>query len=251
MEIINEIKMHIENNDIENAYNVIIQNEKGYINNSEYWNLRGMLCFKIKEYNSAIICYKTAIDLQNDFVDSYFNLIYTLLLIGEKIKATLYTGIALRYVNDINFINDIKNLYEGEILSQEYFNIMDEVMNNELIDRNNINLFKYIAYQFSNIDNLYIELLAEKEQANNWAYVKDKVVITRKEVIELREFINKYNENKYELIVPYNKKYKDIIKKLDNTEIKIYKILVPHKGIFELLENDNEFINSFEVDNHK
>ncbi|WP_297712218.1 hypothetical protein [Clostridium sp.] len=251
MEIINNIKMYILNDDIENAYNMIIKNEKWYINNSQYWNLRGMLCFKIKEYNSAIICYKTAIDLQNDFVDGYFNLIYTLLLIGEKIKATLYTGIALRYVNDSNFINDIRNLYEGEILSQEYFNIMDEVMNNELIDKNNINLFKYIAYQFSNIDNLYIELLAEKEQANNWAYVKDKVVITRKEVIELREFINKYNENKYELIVPYNKKYKDIIKKLDNTEIKIYKILVPHKGIFELLENDNEFINSFEVDNHK
>ena len=60
MEVLNRIKHFIINNDIENAYKTIIENEKEYKNNSIYWNLRGMMCFKINEYDIAIDCYKKA-----------------------------------------------------------------------------------------------------------------------------------------------------------------------------------------------
>ena len=76
MNIINEIKKLIVNNKIEQAFELIIENENPLSNNSEYWNLRGMLCYKIQEYNLAINCYIKSIDIENDFLDSYFNLIY-------------------------------------------------------------------------------------------------------------------------------------------------------------------------------
>ncbi len=110
MDIINKIKNLIKNDDVENAYEIIMQNEKKYINNEQYWNLRGMLCFKIQEYDTAISCYKNSIDIKSNYIDAYFNLIYTYMLIGEKFKSILYAGVVSRYTDDNNFINDIKDL---------------------------------------------------------------------------------------------------------------------------------------------
>ena len=118
MKILNKIQNFIVNNDIENAYKYIIENEKAYENNSIYWNLRGILCFKVQEYDIAINCYKKSIDIKEDYIDAYFNLAYIYKLIGENIKSVLYGAIGLRYTEDIEFINDINNLYDEEILSR-------------------------------------------------------------------------------------------------------------------------------------
>ena len=76
METLNKIQNYIVNNDIENAYKYIIENEKKYISNYIYWNLRGMLCFKIGEYDIAITCYKKSININENNLDAYFNLVY-------------------------------------------------------------------------------------------------------------------------------------------------------------------------------
>ena len=76
METLNKIQNFIVNNDIENAYKYIIENEKIYENNFIYWNLRGMLCFKVSEYDIATTCYKKSIAIKEDNVDAYFNLAY-------------------------------------------------------------------------------------------------------------------------------------------------------------------------------
>ncbi|GAA3642444.1 hypothetical protein [Asaccharospora irregularis] len=74
MEILNKIKDLIVKNDIEGAYAAIIENQDEYIENADYWNLRGMLCFKVGEYNAAINCYKISIDKREGHLDSYFNI---------------------------------------------------------------------------------------------------------------------------------------------------------------------------------
>lgn len=74
MEIFNKIKDLIVKNDIEGAYADIIENQDEYIENADYWNLRGMLCFKVGEYNAAINCYKISINNKGDHLDLYFNI---------------------------------------------------------------------------------------------------------------------------------------------------------------------------------
>ena len=114
MDTINKIQECILNNEIENAYNLIIQNEKQYINDYKFWNLRGMLCFKIQEYEAAINCYKTSININNNYLDGYFNLIYTLNVCGEKLKSAMYSGVAIRDNYKEEFIEDINSLYLEE-----------------------------------------------------------------------------------------------------------------------------------------
>lgn len=127
MEILNKIHEFIVSNDIENAYESIVENEKLYKNNSTYWNLRGMLCFKIQEYNLAINCYKKSIYIQDNCLDAYFNLAYIYKLIGENIKSVLYGAIGLRHTEDIEFINDINDLYSEEVMCKEYINLLEDI----------------------------------------------------------------------------------------------------------------------------
>lgn len=251
MQIINEIQNYIANNEIESAYNIIIQTEKEYINNSQYWNLRGVLCSKIQEHKLAIKCYKRAIDIQNDFIDGYFNLIYTYLLIGEKIKATLYAGIAFRYIDDNGFINDIKSLYKNEVLSNEYFKILEEIQSSNLINKDTLNLFKYISYQFKNMDNSYIELLSKNKIADNWAYVKDNLIITSTEIVQIDYFINESKYSKFDIIIPYDINYINVTRKLAKYQIKKCYILVPYNSIFELIEIDDELLRGLKNEDYK
>ena len=153
------IEDFIINNDLENAYDTIMQNEKDYIKSAEYWNLRGMLCFKTQEYNVAIECYKTSIALKNNYTDAYFNLIFAYMVIGEKLKSALYGGISLRYIDDEEYIKDIENLYINEKCSDKYYEFLKEVNANTLIHDNELDFAKYIESQFNNVNKGYICLL--------------------------------------------------------------------------------------------
>ncbi|WP_042275366.1 CDP-glycerol glycerophosphotransferase family protein [[Clostridium] dakarense] len=239
METINRIKKFIINNDIENAYEIIMQNENKYINNSEYWNLRGMLCSKIQEYDAAISCYKTSIGIKYDYLDAYFNLSYTYKLIGEKVKSALYGGIALRYTDDIDFINDITNLYKDEVLSKEYKLLLDEIKSNLAIDYNNPDLVKYIASKFKNIDKEYVELLSKNKIGDSWAYIKDNYVITSKEVLSINDFISCDEHSELNAIVLYDINYINLTREIALKGVKKCFIIVPtDNNKLELVEID-------------
>ena len=107
MKVVNKIRDYIISNDIENAYNIIMENEKEYINNSSYWNLRGILCSKIREYNAAINCFKTAIKIDINNYDAWFNILYTYNESGQLLQAALHAGIGLRYITDKELVDDI------------------------------------------------------------------------------------------------------------------------------------------------
>lgn len=240
METLNKIQNYIVNNDIENAYKYIIENEKKYISNYIYWNLRGMLCFKIGEYDIAITCYKKSININENNLDAYFNLVYIYILIGEKIKSVLYSAIALRYTDDIDFINDINSLYNEERLSEQYKDLLEDIKSNLSINCNNFSLFRYIASKFNNIDEEFIQLGDRSNIDENWLYIQDNYAISNKEILIIDDYINKQNDLNLKVIVPYNKDYISIIKDIASKGIKECNIAVPTNNSKLVLVNINK-----------
>ena len=251
MEIINKIEDLIKKNDIENAYECIIQNEKQYLNNAKYWNLRGILCSQIKEYEAAISCYKTSIDIKCDYIDAYFNLIYTYLITGEKLKSVLNASISLRYIDDINYINDINNLYKYEKASKNYIEVLNEAKTNIYIDKDNASLIKYLASHYNNISKEYIQSLYENNIACNWAYVKDDCIVTNKEIIGIDDFICNYNYSDFDVIVPYDMNYINVIKNIASKGVNKCFVLLSYDGKFKLIDIDNEIMTGLRNEDYK
>ncbi|MGL5756415.1 MAG: CDP-glycerol glycerophosphotransferase family protein [Paraclostridium sp.] len=238
MDTINKIKNMILNNDIENAYKLIIENEKEYINNSEYWNLRGMLCFKIQEYDIAISCYETSINIANNYLDGYFNLIYMYKITGEKLKSALYAGIALRYTDDIEFINDINDLYKDEVLYENYKAIINEVKNNLDIRLDNMGFIRYIYADFNGVDEEYIRVLAKNNICQNWAYVKANHIITSKEILTIDSFIVNKEHFELEVVVPYDINYISVVRELALKGLEKCFIMLSIENKFKRIEID-------------
>ena len=99
MTILNEIEKEIFIDNIENAFRLIMENEEEYRDNSEYWNLRAVLCLKCDEYEVAIECLTYAITLDPENSENYYNYAYALDKIGNRSDAALYYGLAYRYGN--------------------------------------------------------------------------------------------------------------------------------------------------------
>ncbi|GAA0864586.1 CDP-glycerol glycerophosphotransferase family protein [Paraclostridium tenue] len=251
MEIINKIEDLIKKNDIENAYECIIQNEKQYLNNAKYWNLRGILCSQIKEYEAAISCYKTSTDIKCDYIDAYFNLIYTYMITGEKLKSVLNASISLRYIDDINYINDINNLYQYEKTSKNYIEVLNEAKTNVYIEKDNASLIMYVAGHFNNINKEYIQSLYKNNITCNWAYVKDGYVITNEEIVDIDDFICNYNYSDFDFIVPYDMNYTNIIRNIASKGVNKCCVLLSHEGKFKLIDIDNETMTGLRNEDYK
>lgn len=253
MEILNKIKDLIVKNDIEGAYAAIIENQDEYIENADYWNLRGMLCFKVGEYDAAINCYKISIDKREDHLDSYFNIAYTYILIGEKLKSALYAGISLKYTDDEAFINDIKELYKGENTYSKYLDILSEVKSNTSFNYKNLGLINYIAIHFNETSREYISLLLENRISENWVYIKDnKYAITNKEVIDLGEFIKLGMQSDKYVVVPYDINYIKLTRELATIGINHCFILAPTTNKeFELIEINRKTMEDLKNKDYK
>ncbi|WP_195979920.1 CDP-glycerol glycerophosphotransferase family protein [Clostridium butyricum] len=61
--MLKEIKEYLKSNSIEEAYNLIIKCEYEYKNYDYYWELRGDLCFLVREYETALNCYNKSLSL--------------------------------------------------------------------------------------------------------------------------------------------------------------------------------------------
>ena len=240
METLNKIQNFIVDNDIENAYKLIVENENVYENNYIYWNLRGMLCFKVSEYDIAITCYKKSIALREDNIDAYFNLAYIYKLIGENIKSVLYSAIALRYTEDIGFINDINSLYDEEILSEQYKKLLEDIKSNLSINCNNFSLFRYISSRFSDIDEEFIQLGSRSNIDEDWLYIENEYGISNKEILNIDDYINRQEDLNLKVIVPYNNDYIYKIRNLADKGIKECNIILPTNDKRLILVNINK-----------
>ncbi|MDU7965952.1 MAG: CDP-glycerol glycerophosphotransferase family protein [Paeniclostridium sordellii] len=251
MEIINKIEELIKKNDIENAYKCIIENEKQYLNNAQYWNLRGILCSQIKEYEAAISCYKTSIDIKCNYIDAYFNLIYTYMIIGEKLKSVLNASISLRYIDDINYINDINDLYQYEESSKNYMKLLNEAKTNIYIEKDNASLITYIAGHFNHIRKEDVQSLNGSNIADNWAYIKDGCVVTNKEIVSIDNFLSNYNYSDFDIIVPYDINYINVVRSMAAKGVNKCCILLSYEEKLKLIKIDNETMTSLRNEDYK
>ena len=227
MENLNILKSFIEENDIEKAYEFIINKEDEYLYDSTYLNLKGMFCFKIQEYEIAINSYKKSIQLDETYLDSYFNLSYVYRVLGENIKAALYSGIALRYTDDEEFKTDIYSLYEQEDLYEQYKLLIDDIKNNESINCYNCTLFRHITNVYKDISEEFLELANKNNLDENWVYIKDDFAITNKEILTIDNYIERQEELNLTAIVLYDIKYIEFIRELAMKGLKSCSILAP------------------------
>jgi CDP-glycerol glycerophosphotransferase (TagB/SpsB family) len=112
--ILDLIAENINANQLQNAYDLIIENEDLLIGNAEYWNLRGILCLKVEEYTAAISCLSKAIELDELNGDIYYNYAYAFERIGNQSDAALYYGKAYRYMKDENIKAELSRFYTND-----------------------------------------------------------------------------------------------------------------------------------------
>lgn len=123
MNPLSKINSHIKNNEIEKAYNLIINFESDYIDNADYWNLRGLLCLKVGEYKAAIGCLEKALMINPRNGDIFYNYAFAFESMGNRSDAALYYGLAYRYTDDAQLKTELSSMYDGYPALRNIFEI--------------------------------------------------------------------------------------------------------------------------------
>lgn len=240
MDIINEIQRCIVENEIELAYKNIVENEDELLNSAQYWNLRGILCYKIQEYDAAIKCYMRSINIKNDYLDSYFNLVYIYKIIGEKMKAALYSGLALKYTDDINFENELIDIFNDELLHCEYINLIKQVKDNNNINIKNLSFIKYISTMFEDIDENYISYINNKKIDKLWAFVNEDYLLTNKEILSISDYIKIKENLQLNIMIKYDVNYINKTIDIASKGVDCCFIMVENNRTWDLVEIDQQ-----------
>ncbi|MCR8746709.1 CDP-glycerol glycerophosphotransferase family protein [Romboutsia lituseburensis] len=240
MDIINEIQRCIIENDIELAYKTIVENEDELLNSAQYWNLRGILCYKIQEYDAAIKCYIKSINIKNDYLDSYFNLVYIYKITREKMKAALYSGLALKYTDDINFENELIDIFNDELLYCEYINLIKQVKNNNNINIKNLSFIKYISTMFEDIDENYISYINDKNIDKLWAFVNEDYLLTNKEILSISDYIKIKENLQLNIMIKYDVNYINKTRDIASKGVDCCFIMVENNRTWDLVEIDQQ-----------
>lgn len=250
MENLRKIEQFLLNNDIENAYNVIIENEENYKNIDTFWYLKGVLCQMIGEYDLAINHYISCLNINFDYKDAYYNLISTYIQLGNKLKASLFAGIVLRHNDDLEFENEITSFFKDSNYEKIYNSLIQQIKLSEQFNHNNVDLIKYISYDISKSNNSYNSLISNFKSDNDLVYIKDNYVITDKEIIDLESFLD-LNLIKT-VVLSHNVNYINLIRKLADRGIKSCFVAVPIKGnLVEVIEIDESIMNSLKNKEYK
>lgn len=120
MDNLEKIERLILAGDIERAYNEIIINSEKYNKVSEYWNLKGILCLKAREVESAINNFNRAIELDNKNSNIYYNLAYSYEILGALSESALFYGLASKYSTEREVIDELDNKYRESEFADIY-----------------------------------------------------------------------------------------------------------------------------------
>jgi len=122
MSLLYRIEDYILNNNIEQAYNLIIETESQYIENADYWNIRGVLCMKVGELTTAKSCLERSLEINSGNGDVYYNYATVLERMGNQSDAALYYGLAFRNSNDLNLKEELEDVYKNQDALRNIFN---------------------------------------------------------------------------------------------------------------------------------
>ncbi|MGM7683389.1 glycosyltransferase [Cytobacillus sp. Hm23] len=129
MDVLKRITDYIINDKIEEAFNLIIEVEAECVSHAEYWNLRGVLCLKVGEYQSSIGCFEKAITIDHKNSDVYFNYAYALEKLSNLEEAAKYYGLAFRFTKDNELETELESMYEG---TEELQNIFESAIDGDI-----------------------------------------------------------------------------------------------------------------------
>lgn len=87
MDVLNVLSEKVNNGQIEEALELIDQSSSEFFDNAEFWNIKGVLCIKVGEFDTAISCLKRAIEIDSANVDVQYNLAYVYERIGNFAQA--------------------------------------------------------------------------------------------------------------------------------------------------------------------
>lgn len=228
MSIISQILDCINNNDIENAYKLIIDNEGYYKDNAEFWMLKANLCIKAEIYSTAYSCLSTAMKLEPYNSDIFYNMAYVCECMRMYSEAALLYGKAAKYTDDVQLKQEIDNIYPENQAFSYIKNIAMTNKNRKYIILSScgwgdvLQRMHHIARALVKFENdvLYISptLNANVDNANVSMQNSLDYIITQKRVIDK---VNVYQP----LNVMYNRKflfnnYCEIVQYLLDTECK-------------------------------
>lgn len=121
MELLKQLEAYIMNDNIQNAYELISKHEQNYVDSSEFWNLRGVLCLKVGDYNGALDFLGEALNRDPHNADAYYNYAYAFDQLGDTITAARYFGLAYRFSEDEAVKDHLSSLYRDHRELKEVF----------------------------------------------------------------------------------------------------------------------------------
>ncbi|MFC5448777.1 glycosyltransferase [Paenibacillus aestuarii] len=113
MNVISQIQDYISNNEIENAYQLIIDYENEYNQDALFWMSKANLCIKLKMYHTAYDCLRSAMALESYDPSIYFNMAYVCECMQMFSEAALYYGMASKHTEDEQLKQEIDDIYSS------------------------------------------------------------------------------------------------------------------------------------------
>ncbi len=114
LEILKKIAEEISDNRIAEALNLVEANAVNLDEYSEFWNMKGIICLKTKNFEIAINCLKKAMEIDKYNVDAEYNLAYAY----EMTK---------NYYNALQIYNKILNSVKDDDFKKEIYSCIDKI----------------------------------------------------------------------------------------------------------------------------
>ncbi|WP_234119670.1 glycosyltransferase [Clostridium hydrogenum] len=108
MEILKIIAEKIENNNIEEALDLITEHNDEFFDCAEFWNMKGIVCIKVNNFDIAKNCLKAALKIDKNYIDAMYNLAYVYEVTENYYDALKQYNEILEITRDSNLENEVK-----------------------------------------------------------------------------------------------------------------------------------------------
>ena len=217
--MIQNIYNKLSNNELNEAFELIINSEKEFNSNSTYWCLRGDLCCLINEFETAINCYEKSLSL--DILNTMP--IYRLI---ELYTSFENTELINHYKNNLDIVQKSLNTKTLQFILED-LNI-NKTPENLILINDIIN---------SNKKNFY--------------YFKDDYFISNEHRIHISYFFDTDNtfSKDSNILIPLNKYYIENVNKLLSYGVNEFSVVLLHQRQIYITEIDKKTVDEFKKNN--